>query len=193
METIRDGAYLKAWRKSRDLTGAACADAFGISRRTLTAYEALTGEALPEKITARMESYETGDPVTVADPISEPGPVKAAPVKAKARTGDVAAPVKIVGQTPRGLNIGEDGRLYGHFQRVADQPKLAKLLQGTGARWTERFPSANGFGLGSSIMWGVLKGEAESDCAPVLAGRHYAPSRANVNRTGGEPLPKKAA
>lgn len=186
---VKGGAFLKAWRREKGLTGEACADLFGLSRRTLTAYEALEDIALPGKILARMESLDTGAPVETSDAFAEPGPVAAAP-KIKARTGDVAAPVKLVGRNHRGLNIGDDGRLYGDFARVADQTILARVLAGTGARWTEYFPSANGYGAGKTILWGVLRGEAETDCAPVLAGKHYSPWRANAYRTSGFAAPK---
>lgn len=187
---IRDGVFLKEWRRKRGLTGEACAAAFGLSRRTLTAYEALEGAAIPGKILARMESFDTGEEVAPVDDFAEPKPVKVTKAP-RARSGDVAAPVKITGQNHRGLNIGEDGKLYGRFERVSDQPKLAKVLAGTGARWTEFFPSANGVGAGRTILWGVLKGEGEGDCAPVLAGQHYHPWRANVGRQGGEVAPAR--
>lgn len=198
---------LKDWRISEGLSQQAAADRCGVTRTAWANYESaarmvpqgvldITGceqhpqlDTSPRAAPAWKEEAPPAPIVERADDTPAPQPR----AKVKARTGDVAAPVKIVGQTARGLNIGADGCIYGHFRRVSEDPKLAKVLAGTGARWTEDFPSANGYGAGKCIVWGILRGEAETDCAPVLAGRHYTPWRANVNRTGGDPLPKKAA
>lgn len=186
---------LKDWRAREGLSQQEAANTCGVTRTAFANYEGGARQIPPAILNITgcdqnpiIEVEEEAPPPPWLEE-EAPRPVRVAPVAPKpvVRRGDIAAPIRIVGQTPRGLNIGEDGRLYGEFERVSDQPKLAALLKGTGAKWTERFPSANGLGVGSSIIWSVLKGETEADCAPVLAGRHYSPARGSVERAGSRP------
>lgn len=196
---------LKDWRTREGLSQQEAADRCGVTRTAYANYEGaarmipqgvldITGCEQHPQLDVNPRAAPAWKEESAPLPVMEGGeaPAPHPRAKVKARTGDVAAPVRIVGQTARGLNIGEDGRLYGQFQRVADQPTLAKVLAGTGARWSETFPPVVAGGAPSSILWGILKGETESDCAPVMAGRHYSPHRASLKRMGGDPLPKGA-